>query len=310
MGCFNVTGAISNSVITGGDDIVLFLGVKCTSPHITNEFAPGYEFTPIALPIFGKYNDYGGIEDIQRDKNIELIEAMFGSDIDTILSLVDDRYVGRYIEKDKTELNDRLSEFEKNFKGYLNENYKFQLATAIEHRFVYDLMANDGPHYFGCDFERSYEKTIEFGIEEIKDEGEDSFSDTIKKIREMDEDFGRRNNGDKYLRKITYLAPWVSHNIWCHRGYFQNCSEYSFAEYFLYLYRINGNDNKLFDPSLKELFLGILKFMDFLSFNSIIFRVHNYHNQDTGYESMLAIHTALAEFYKNKVDERREEDED
>jgi hypothetical protein len=33
-----------------------------------------HRYSPATLPIFGKYNDYGGIEDIVIDDNTKLIE--------------------------------------------------------------------------------------------------------------------------------------------------------------------------------------------------------------------------------------------
>lgn len=318
MGCFNVTGAISNSVISGGDDIVLFIGVKCAGPRISNQFAPGFEFTPIALPIFGKYDEYGGIEDIQRDANVEFLEGYFHGGIDQILRIIDDRAVDRYIESSEknTKLCEMCETVEKSFNGY--EGCIFKLATSIELRLVYDKAVSDVPHYFGFDFDKSYEKTVEVGYKEIEEIGKDtvtnadalhSFGSILSKVHDLRDKFKEK---DDYYRTATYLAPWTSRNMCTHSfGYFGGgSSEYSFREYFLSLYRgIPEHEEKLFLPEMKDLFLGILKFNDWLTFNSVIFRTHNYHGQDTRYESMYNLHSALSEFYKKKVETEKEEEE-
>jgi hypothetical protein len=42
-------------------------------------------FSPFGFPIHGEYDDYGYIDNIKRDKNVEMIEEYFGLDIDSIL---------------------------------------------------------------------------------------------------------------------------------------------------------------------------------------------------------------------------------
>lgn len=51
-------------------------------------------FSPFGFPIHGRYDDYGHLRDIQRDKNVELLEEFFGITINQIIENVgDDRYV-------------------------------------------------------------------------------------------------------------------------------------------------------------------------------------------------------------------------
>lgn len=42
-------------------------------------------FSPFGFPIHGKYDDYGHLTDIKRDKNVEMLEEYFGVSIDDIL---------------------------------------------------------------------------------------------------------------------------------------------------------------------------------------------------------------------------------
>ena len=74
MGSFNCTGFHSRLPITVGDGIFVILGLHLTPKHLVKYafdpmiFAPGMEFTPIALPLFCRYGDCRQVEDIVRDQ--------------------------------------------------------------------------------------------------------------------------------------------------------------------------------------------------------------------------------------------------
>lgn len=84
MGSFNCTGFHSRLPITGGDEIVLILGLHQTAKHTVKYafdpmvFAPDTTLTPIALPVYCKYDDCRHVCDVVRDKNVETIEKFFG----------------------------------------------------------------------------------------------------------------------------------------------------------------------------------------------------------------------------------------
>lgn len=69
MGSWSVYCGISRISITSGDECV-FLPLK--KGH--GDYLP---YFPATLPIFGTYDDYGGIENIKEDKNTKLIEKHF-----------------------------------------------------------------------------------------------------------------------------------------------------------------------------------------------------------------------------------------
>jgi len=73
MGSWSVYCGLSNITITSGQECV-FLPLK--KPPVGN-----FPYIPATLPIFGEYDDYGGIENIQSDKNTELIEKHFNCTI-------------------------------------------------------------------------------------------------------------------------------------------------------------------------------------------------------------------------------------
>jgi hypothetical protein len=75
MGSWAVYCGISNIAITSGQECI-FLPLKKSK---NNEYLP---YLPATLPIFGEYDDYGGIENIVHDENTKLICEHFGCSID------------------------------------------------------------------------------------------------------------------------------------------------------------------------------------------------------------------------------------
>jgi hypothetical protein len=74
MGSWSVYCGISQLVITSGKPCV-FLALKKSS---LGEYD---RLSPATLPIFGEYDDYGGMENIVEDENTRLIEEHFGCTI-------------------------------------------------------------------------------------------------------------------------------------------------------------------------------------------------------------------------------------
>lgn len=72
MGSWSVYCSISRITINSGTKCVFLPLIK------NNSGSSEYDsHIPATLPIFGEYNDYGGIENIVRDENVELIEKMY-----------------------------------------------------------------------------------------------------------------------------------------------------------------------------------------------------------------------------------------
>ena len=70
MGSWSVNCGISNIAITSGN--------KCVLLPLKENNSETRKWQPATLPIFGEYNDYGGIENIEIDDNTKLIEEHFG----------------------------------------------------------------------------------------------------------------------------------------------------------------------------------------------------------------------------------------
>ena len=77
MGCFSVCCSMSKMTINAGDKVLLI-------PLIPVGPAGGYMylstmdlFMPFCLPIVGTYDDYGSIENIEKNINTEILEKYF-----------------------------------------------------------------------------------------------------------------------------------------------------------------------------------------------------------------------------------------
>lgn len=162
MGCFNINGGISKLPISYGDDCFLLIGLYNKSIQDSFLDSYGFLFTPIALPIYGKYDDYGRIENIIKDKNVEVIEAFFDDSIENIINLIDDKISGReyYIKKNKdtyTKYNTKLD---------LNKSY-YDLRYVIDHKFVYDTISTmETDFYFDLKESLNFSKNIPYSLQD------------------------------------------------------------------------------------------------------------------------------------------------
>ena len=56
--------------------------------NIVSNYGPKHTYIPFALPIVGKYDDYGRMGNIVRDKNVEVIEKYFGCTIEQFVETI------------------------------------------------------------------------------------------------------------------------------------------------------------------------------------------------------------------------------
>jgi hypothetical protein len=89
MGCFNTTGFISQLPIRYRDKVVCFIatstmGINMSAP--IGMYYPGSLVTPYFLPIYGEYNDYGSLEDIEENQITQMIcKYAEETDLETLL---------------------------------------------------------------------------------------------------------------------------------------------------------------------------------------------------------------------------------
>lgn len=71
MGCWNQTCGLTQLPIHAGDEVVLFILHKNEFNNDSNSFCYSTDlWKPLFYPVYGKYNDYGGIEDITNDDGV------------------------------------------------------------------------------------------------------------------------------------------------------------------------------------------------------------------------------------------------
>ena len=139
MGSWSVSCGISNIAITSGNECCI---IPIKESH--QEYG-GY--LPTTLPIFGKYDDYGGMEDIVEDENTKLIEAFFGI---TIAEFVEFLVDGEFTY-DRREVKPIRQKLEDNGKLEHIEKWRFMWVDKQ----VYEVMAQSydkyekGHHDFG-----------------------------------------------------------------------------------------------------------------------------------------------------------------
>ena len=138
MGSWSVYCGTSRISITAGKECVLLPLKKSTG----ESYIP---YQPATLPIFGEYDDYGGLENIKEDENTKLIEEHFGISILEFTKIFTDWFTYK-----RDEMEDVIAKM-KNFDEM--EKWKFMFIDKK----VYDFMSTNV-------FEKGH---LEFGNPEL-----------------------------------------------------------------------------------------------------------------------------------------------
>ena len=121
------------SVYCGTSNISIVSGQECALLPLKK--AKGYDsylpYLPATLPIFGEYDDYGGLENIKEDENTKLIEEYFGIDILTFTKIFTD-----WFAYDRKEMKKEIKKM-KNFEEMKDWTFMF-----IDKK-VYDFMSSN-----------------------------------------------------------------------------------------------------------------------------------------------------------------------
>lgn len=102
MGSWSVSCGISNIAITSGNPCVII-------PLKKSKGLSYQKYQPATLPIFGVYNDYGGMENIEVNSNTKFIEEHFGVTIDEFVEfLVDGKHT--YERNEAKDIKKRIND--------------------------------------------------------------------------------------------------------------------------------------------------------------------------------------------------------
>lgn len=310
MGSFNCTGYHSRMPIAGGDEIFLILGLhvtpQCRAKYAFEpvEFAPGLNFTPIALPIFCKYDDARRVKDIERDINVDTIETFFGRGIDEILLNCDHRYDETIASQLAETIQDKL--------GYLPEEYI--LTYTFDHRFVYDTISS---MKIDWDLEKSYELTLEHSDltpgKECRKVGQiDKLMEDIlagltgeeerAKLQEMldcvtsDYDyelemiFTKENSGRHWTKSVANLNPKHLQTY-----LYRSCESYN-GHQLLSIYRLHAD--RLFQKNLKDKLIAFWTFYLAHKRYSWMLAIPNYAGQETYYEDRRILYERMLDMLR------------
>ena len=327
MGCFNKTAFYSHLPITYGDNIVMFVfsnqyslsRVGCTP---INPNGKGY--SPIAAPFFGKYDDYGSIENVIDDANHQLFTKKIGMPLTDFCDIMYD--LGGITLK---ELKDGIEELKKD-----------------------DTNKNEYHHRTVEDYEKLlkiYESLIGFSTPIYEEFGEDEQSKKISK--QMYEYKIERYNGfslsvamehkfiyDKMIEisKANYFNGWYSKKVTVEEAFDNTVKSISESKssseilkrnpikYGVYMNNIEDflgikaciGDTVSFDHadyclyekitldefiSLKENIIEYLYFLRTYKCTSTTFDLSPYHSQTVSYNVLIPIYEKMVEFLKENA---------
>ena len=93
MGCFNTKGFFSGLDIGGGEKAFILICAQYHKPlnlerYVDYSFSFSGVMYPITFPIFGEYDDYGNLENIQKDFNTYHLENLIGDTIENFLKVL------------------------------------------------------------------------------------------------------------------------------------------------------------------------------------------------------------------------------
>lgn len=126
MGCYNMTGCISKLPILVNNDCVGLICVKDTKSK-GEEWAPSLFLNPIFPAFFGRYDEYGRLEDCNvNDEYLSKFMSRFGLTMKEIQDACTD-----HDDKAEEKMREVLS---------LEEG--MELALCLEHRQVYDFLVS------------------------------------------------------------------------------------------------------------------------------------------------------------------------
>lgn len=262
MGCFDCNGGISKLPIRYGDKCILFIGVvpKYAEMNDAMSFGAGFKFTPITLPIFGEYDDYGRIENIRRDKNIDLIEKLSEATIEDLINAIDNIMANRCTFSDKNE-----TICEKFLTNVLHEQKeRYEIAYMLEHEFMYKSII-DIDLEMPYDFKQSIKtvKKLPYTLEDYIDKKK-----TIKLLSYIDFETELKSG---YGETITNVNPNFG------VGFFR--TTYIYDSYVLLSAYKDDNVSTLLNELSEEYekFLVFFEKMNYLDWN---LSIHNYGGQN------------------------------
>ena len=202
MGCFGTSGFLSRLPILSGQRVVCFIASVHSDTSIRGTYYPDSVVAPYCLPIHGEYDDYGCIENIVRDANVEVIEKYFGCEINKVLKGIERLLYGktikeniRYWSKDEDDWHKQEAQQYKNIVPLengldelgFNKNRTYQWTLLFEHEDIYNNVAE----MYGPD-----------KLEDCCNNAINTFIDVTKRYKEL---YNKYKNSEVYDAKFEHF---------------------------------------------------------------------------------------------------------
>lgn len=207
MGSWSVYCSVSQIAITAGQKCVL----------IPLKKQRNYEYLPLCLPVFGEYNDYGGIENIEENENTKLLEEYFCVSIDEFVTFFLDGK-NTYDREEAKEVEEKINHLDEikdcKFMWIDRQVYDFMIVNQDEyHKGYMDYGAIIGEKDSG--FDLGISETL---IKMIKEKGQEVPEYLLKR--------SVGSIGSKYLENLETFRDSLVHlmnirsNLHAMSGYF------------------------------------------------------------------------------------------
>ena len=229
MGHFSHNCKLTSLPITGGDEVALIVmkpvdNLYDNSEESLKQYGSTYmcsnngtrlKFIPCWFPIRGKYDSYGGIEDIVKDDNIKVLEEHYGLSIEEILGIVtsnrkDDGY------------DDALTVIKESIKN------PYEYLEGENHFIYYQRITND-PQPFGGSYPQSNGDSFQiFEDGKFKTLTKKQYDAAHKLIQkhyaryqkwsktnpDVEDDYGHPQYKEKYKDLLSLSGMWVRGDVY------------------------------------------------------------------------------------------------
>ena len=265
MGSWSVSCGISNIAITSGQECVLLALKEARSEE--------RKWQAATLPIFGEYNDYGGIKNIVEDENTKLIEDHFGITIDEFATfLVDGKFTydrdeakdvakkmknfdeakeWRFMWIDKQVYDFMIVSYDNYHKGYNNYGTPKMLTDFGFHLVKGAKIKNYDPSRFNQLWKKDYL--------ELYSDGSTLLSQKDEYIYHFGKGKKNKTSLEHYFdvpKEFDYLKGMMSHESWRTKSKVDALEELSFIiapKYYVNRISLTLADKKLFDKYCSNL---------------------------------------------------------
>ena len=241
MGHFSHSCKLTGIPITGGTPVVLIVMkhgndlydnsekslMKFGKTYMCSNEGTRLKYMPCWFPIHGEYDEYGGIENIVKDDNTELLEKYYGLTIEQIMEIVTS---GR---KDDG-FDDSLKVIKKPVQRPAN-----QLEGEDHHKYYGRIMNDPMPfdgHYPQCPGNKyqiwrdgkyvAVSKEVYDEDFKLIHEQYARYNEWKKTNPDVEDDYGKPDYKERYKELLTYSGMWVHGDVYNQLTETSNKDEY------------------------------------------------------------------------------------